>query len=211
MNDESYIIKDWAIVTVPRVGSHYLQERIFQHTGKLIVKYHEPKPQTWGYAINGLLKSNNRFWSGLDVDKLKIITIVRDPKDLLTSHVSLSIKQKDKRFTMDDNSTLNLDHLKDLVEKYRDHYIELEETSTIVIHYNQLTSSPFEVTSAVAKSLGIDIVTDKYQTNLLDSEGYAVSSKQLSQYDDVKNVINDMDLSDFYQAYNKILSRVITL
>lgn len=211
MNDESHIIKDWAITTVPRVGSHYLQERIFQHTGKLIVKYHESKPQTWGYAIKGLLKRNNRFWSGLEVDKLKLITIVRDPKDLLTSHIALSIKQKDTRFVMDDDFSLNLDNIKGLIDKSCEQYIELEKISTIVIGYDQLVSFPFEVTLAVANILGIDIITDKYETRLEDSEGYSVSSKELPQYNNIKNVINDMDLSDFYQAYNKILSRVITL
>ncbi len=211
MNDESYIIKDWAITTVSRVGSHYLQERIFQHTGKLIVKYHEPKPQTWGYAIKGLLNRNNRFWSGLEVDKLKMITIVRDPKDLLTSHIALSIKQKDTRFVMDDDFSLNLDNIKGLIDKSCEQYIELEKISTIVIGYDQLVSFPFEVTLAVANILGIDIITDKYETRLEDSAGYSVSSKELPQYNDIKNLINDMDLSDFYQAYNKILSRVITL
>lgn len=211
MNDDSYIIKDWAIVTLPRVGSHYLQERIFAHTGKLIVKYHEPKPQTWGYAIKGLLKRNNRFWSGLEVDKLKLITIVRDPKDLLISHIALSIKQKDTRFVMEDNFSLNLDNIKGLIDKSCKQYLELEEISSIVIDYNQLVLFPFEITSAVANILEIDIITDKYETRLADSEGYSVSSKELPQYDDVKNVINDMDLSDFYQAYNKILSRAITL
>jgi len=211
MDDDSYIIKDWAIVTVPRVGSHYLQERIFAHTGKLIVKYHEPKPQTWGYAIKGLLKRDTRFWSGLQVDKLKIITIVRDPKDLLTSHVSLAIKQRHKGFIVDDENPLNIDNIKILAEEYRDNYLKLEKSSVIVIHYDQLISFPFEVTSAIANRMGIDIVTDKYETSLVDFDDYVVSSKQLPEYNDIKNIINDIDISDFYQAYDKISSRVIAL
>lgn len=209
MNDDSYIIKDWAIATVPRVGSHYLQERIFAHTGKLVIKYHEPKLQTWGYAIDGLLKGNNRFWSGLEVDKLKLITIVRDPKELLASHVSLAIKQKHKGFIITEDSPLNFENINALAEEYCSHYLELEKSSTIVIDYNELISFPFEVTSAIAHRIGIDIITDEYQTKLVDFDDYVVSSKQLPQYNDIKNIINDMDMSNFYQAYDKILSRVL--
>lgn len=211
MNNDSYIIKDWAIVTVPRVGSHYLQERIFAHTGKLVVKYHEPKLQTWGYAIEGLLKTNARFWSGLEVDKLKLITIVRDPKDLLISHVSLAVRQRHEGFIIDEETPLNVDNIRALAEKYRDHYIELEKSSTIVIDYNQLISSPFEVITALAQRLGIEIITDKYQTKLVDFDDYVVSSKELPEYNYSKNIINEMDLSDFYQAYYKILPKGMVL
>lgn len=211
MNDDSYIIKDWAIVTVPRVGSHYLQERIFAHTGKLVIKYHEPKPQTWGYAIEGLLKNNSRFWSGLDAENLKLITIVRDPKDLLVSHVSLAVRQRHEGFVIDEETPLNVDNIRALAQKYRDHYLELEKSSSIVIDYNKLISSPFEVTAAIAHRLGIDIITDKYQTKLVDFDNYLVSSKELPEYTYSKNIINEMDLSDFYQAYYQILPKSIVL
>jgi hypothetical protein len=55
----------YSIVTIPRTGSHYLQERLLQHTGVLIQKYHDPQPT-------------------------KIITIARDPKDTLASDLSMS-------------------------------------------------------------------------------------------------------------------------
>jgi hypothetical protein len=55
----------YSIVTIPRTGSHYLQERLLQHTGVLIHKYHEEQPT-------------------------KIITIARDPKDTLASDLSMS-------------------------------------------------------------------------------------------------------------------------
>lgn len=211
MYDNSYILKDWAIVTVPRVGSHYLQERIFVHTGKLIIKYHEPKFQTWGYAIKGLLGPNTRFWSGLEVEKLKLITIVRDPKDLLVSHVSLAIKQRHEGFIIDENNPLNIDNVISLAEKYSNDYLELEKNSTIVVSYDQLMLFPFEVISAIAHSMGIDVITDKYETQLVDFDDYTVSSKQLPHYDDIRNIIKEMDLSNFYQAYHKILSKSIIL
>ena len=55
----------YSIVTVPRTGSHYLQERLLQHTGVLIYKYHNPQPN-------------------------KIITIARDPRDTIASDLSMA-------------------------------------------------------------------------------------------------------------------------
>lgn len=211
MYDYSYIIKDWAIVTVPRVGSHYLQERIFAHTNKLVMKYHEPEFQTWGYAIDGLLKPNTRFWTGLELDKLKLITIVRDPQDLLVSHVALAARQGHDGFIINEETPLNVDNIISLAQKFCSDYLELEKISTIVIDYNKLISHPFEVVSAIADRMEISIVTDEYQSQLVDSGDYFVSSKGLPEYTYSKNIIRHIDLSDFYNAYNKILSKSMAL
>jgi hypothetical protein len=55
----------YSIVTIPRTGSHYLQERLLQHTGVLIHKYHKSQPT-------------------------KIITIARDPKQTIASDLSMA-------------------------------------------------------------------------------------------------------------------------
>jgi LPS sulfotransferase NodH len=209
MYDDSHIIKDWAIVTVPRVGSHYLQERVFAHTGKVILKYHEPKLQNWGYASSGLLKNYDQLWSGLEVDKLKIITIARDPKELLTSEVTLATKQSN----LTESLSLSMEEIKELADKFSNHYLKLEEISDIVIDYNQLISFPFDLICSIADRLKVKIITSEYKTNLKDyaPSGYLVSSKKAIQYDMVKKAIEEIDLSNFYEAYNKILSRSIIL
>lgn len=210
MNNALNIVKDWAIVTVPRTGSHYLQERIFAHTGHIVLKYHEPKPQTWGYAIEGLLNNNARFWSGLEIDQLKMITIARDPKDLLTSDIVMSIKQKHKNF--EDISLIKVEDIKNKAEEYCNHYIKLLDQSRIIIDYDQLISLPFEVTCYIAQNLGIKILNDKYKTNLKDhANGYVVSSKNTPEYDIIKEIIKKVDLSDFYKIYNKMLLKSIIL
>lgn len=213
MNDNADIIKDWAIVTVPRVGSHYLQERIFVHTGKLVLKYHDPKFQTWGYESAGLLGNYDRVRSGLELDKLKLITIARDPKDLLTSEITMGIKHVYNNLATNENLSLTIENVKELADKYYNHYLKLEEFSDIVIDYNQLISFPFDVTCAIANRLKIEIIANEYKTNLKDNidGGYMVSSRKASQYYMVKNVVEKTDLSNFYEAYNKILSKSITL
>jgi hypothetical protein len=209
MNDTLNIIKDWAIVTVPRTGSHYLQERIFVHTGHIVLKYHEPKPQTWGYAIEGLLDNNARFWIGLEIDQLKMITIARDPKDLIISDIAMAIKQKHRNF--EDISLLKIKDIQDRVNEYCDHYIKLLNYSTIIIDYDQLVSYPFEITCHIANLLNIKIITEKYKTNLKDRDGYMVSSKNVSDYDVIKVAVDQVDLSKIYEAYYKIKSKCIFL
>lgn len=215
------IIKDWIIITVPRVGSHYLQERIFVHTNKaLVLKYHEPVLQTWGYANPGLL-DNSRFWSGLDANNLKVITIVRDPKDLLISDVAMGLyhhftrnglsesKFKDTfLYEFDQNIEENL---KNRVDKYSNDYSKLESLSSIIIDYNDLVSFPFEVTCFVANRIGIEIMTDEYKPVGLDKNKFLVSSKNIPEYDIAKDILKDLDLSKFYEAYDKIKSKCIYL
>ena len=55
----------YSIVTIPRTGSHYLQERLLQHTGVLIHKHHNAQPT-------------------------KVITIARDPKHTIASDLSMA-------------------------------------------------------------------------------------------------------------------------
>ena len=54
----------YSIVTVPRTGGHYLQERISQHTNVEIPRHHE-------------------------IQNNKMITMARDPIDFLTSSVAM--------------------------------------------------------------------------------------------------------------------------
>jgi hypothetical protein len=210
MNDALNIVKDWAIVTVPRTGSHYLQERLFVHTGHVVLKYHEPKPQTWGYAIGGLLNNNARFWSGLEIGQLKMITIARDPKDLLISDITMAIKQKHRNF--EDISLLQIKDIQDRANQYCDHYTKLSSQSKIIVDYDQLVSYPFETTCHIANLLNIKIITEKYKTKLKDyKNGYMVSSKNASGYDVIKEAVDQVDLFKFYEAYDKIKSKCISL
>jgi hypothetical protein len=217
------IIKDWVIITVPRVGSHYLQERIFVHTDKaLVLKYHEPIIQKWGYATSKFIDQEKHWWSGLDTDNLKVITIARDPKDLLVSDIAMGINQELNR---KEESTPELrdtylqfyrynfeeKKLKNRVDKYTNDYLKLESLSSIVIDYDDLVSFPFEVTCFITDRMGIEIKTDQYQKTNLDKNKYLVSSKNIPEYDVAKEIVNDLDLSNFYEAYDKIRSKCISL
>jgi len=254
------ILKDWVIITVPRVGSHYLQERIYAHTNKaLVLKYHEPVLQTWRYANEGLLDDTSlpkdifsgtrlddrplpehiwhvnrrsRFWSGLDINNLKVITVARDPKDLLTSDIAMAVnkevnqkqdkieKQSPYDFVREEIRTFYVNLYRDLfydkrlqerVDKYTEDYLKLEILSNTIIDYNDLVSFPYEVTCAIAGRMGLEIVTDEYKPVGLDKNNFLVSSKNIPEYDIAKEAVDKLDLSKFYEAYNKIKSKCISL
>lgn len=214
------ILRDWVIITVPRVGSHYLQERIFVHTNKtLILKYHEPIMQKWGYANPGLLKQGQRYWSGLDMDNLKVITVARKPKDLIISDIAMAlnrhIKNKDEElreiYLQFYKHELDSERIQDRVDKYTEDYIKLESLSSIIIDYNDLISSPYEVTCAIANRIGVEIITDEYKPVQLDKNKFLISSKNIPEYEVAQEAIEKVDLSKFDEAYEKIKSKCISL
>lgn len=228
------ILKDWVIITIPRVGSHYLQQRIFCHTKKtLVLKYHEPIMQKWGHANPGLLGQGQSFWSGLDVDNLKVITIARNPKDLLTSDIAMAIKEIVDRFyknNIEKKSPYDFvreelrqqylesyperfesEKIQDRVNKYTEDYIKLESISNIVIDYNDLVSYPYEVTCAIANRIGIEIITNEYKPVNLDTNKFLVSSKDIPEYEVAQKIVEKVDLSKFDEAYEKIKSKCISL
>lgn len=214
------ILKDWVIITVPRVGSHYLQERIFVHTDKILVlKYHEPIVQTWGYASPGLLGEVDRYWSGLDTDNLKVITIARQPKDLIVSDIAMAINRELNQKEPKLRETylefykyeMNSERLQGRVDKYANDYLQLEGMSSIIIDYEDLTSSPYEVTCDIADRMGLEIVTNEYKPVGLDKNKFLVSSKNIPEYDVAKDIVSNLDLSKLYESYNKIKSKCISL
>lgn len=214
------ILKDWVIITVPRVGSHYLQERIFVHTNKtLILKYHEPTIQKWGYANPGLLEQGQRYWSGLDIDNLKVITVARQPKDLIVSDIAMAInrdldqKEPSLRESLLQFYKYDIDseRLQGRINKYSNDYLQLEGMSSIIIDYEDLISSPYEVTCAIADRMGIEIVTDEYKPVGLDKNNFLVSSKNIPEYDVARDIVSNLDLSKFDEAYEKIKSKCISL
>lgn len=214
------ILKDWVIITVPRVGSHYLQERIFVHTNKtLILKYHEPTMQKWEDSNPGLLEDGDRFWSGLDMDSLKVITVARKPKDLIISDIAMrlygNIKNKDEEFRenylQSYKQGVYSEKIQDRVDKYTEDYVKLESLSSIIIDYNDLVSSPYEVTCAIANRIGVEIITNEYKPIQLDKNNFLVSSKNIPEYEVAQEAIEKVDLSKFDEAYEKIKSKCISL
>jgi hypothetical protein len=181
------ISKDYSIVTMARVGSFYLQDRILQHTGVYIKKYHT-------------LKDN------------KMITVVRDPIDMLTSKLAMT--------AFYDKNNETLDHIRNSSQGIRDlqvyreglRKIDIEKDFDIIIDYRDLMSNPFETTKAISHLINLPIINEEYKENTIKDNPkdlHLVSSKMVEGYAEIKEYVEKLDLSDLYEAYHKALDKCI--
>jgi hypothetical protein len=181
--------REYSIVTAPRVGSYYLQDRILQHTGIYIKKYHNVKDN-------------------------KMITIARDPVEMLTSKLSMTA------FYDKNNETLN--HIRNSKENTKDLDAYLDSLSKanldtnfyIVIDYRDLIDEPLKTTKSVANMLNLPIVSEKYKEgNIKDrsENSHLVTSKNVSDYEEIKSYVEQLDLSKLYDLYNKALTKCINI
>jgi hypothetical protein len=182
------VSKEYSICTVPRVGSFYLQDRIIQHTGVYIKKYHS-------------LKNN------------KMITIVRDPIDTITSKLAMTAfyDKKNETMTQIRNKKQNT---KDL-----DIYLESldradAEDFYIVIDYNDLVTRPFETTTTLADIMNLPIINKDYKENNIreyKENSHIISSKKVDEYEEIKSYVESLDLSRLHDSYNEALARCIKI
>jgi hypothetical protein len=183
---------EYSIVTLPRVGSHYIQDRILQHTG-LLVKRH------------------------LSLQDNKMITIVRDPVEVLTSDLTR------KCFYDTSNSTLSMitnDILRtESLNCYAKYFTGIDDMDVIdrfytIIDYRNLTEFPFETTKALAKKMNVEVINEKYENGHIKdnpNDRHIVSSKNVKEYDMIKKYVESTDLSKVYDVYNAMLDRCLKI
>lgn len=173
---------DYSIVTIPRSGSHYLQDRIVQHTGVFLRKSHE-------------LQNN------------KMITIIRDPIDFLSSFVAREAVFYRESF----DNFLSSPSKYCFSDWFTENDIDIVDNFEIIIKYESLINSPFETVKKIADKMSIEIIEDRYKSNLVDQpyREYIVSSKNIKEYNKIRKIIKEQDLSRTYEIYNKFLAKAI--
>lgn len=174
---------EYSIVTFPRVGSYYLQDRILQHTGVYVKKYHNIK--------------NN-----------KMITIARDPADSLTSKLAMSVFYDKSDEIIQDirNNKITKD-----VEEYFDGAKNVYPSKDFyaIIDYRDLMEHPLETTMALADIMNLTITTKDYKENSIKEKpeiSHLVSSKKVDEYKEIKDYVEKLDLSLLYNFYNRAIS-----
>lgn len=173
---------EYSIVTVPRTGSHYLQDRIEQHTGVYVRKYHH-------------LQDN------------KMITIVRDPVDFISSYVSMDAlyyKGSLDRFLAEPDKYCFSDW-------FSKNDIALVDSFDIIVRYESLTDFPLETITKIAEKMSLEIIEPRYKSNVKDMlhRNYVASSKNLKEYDRIRKIVEQQDLTRTYEIYNKFLAKAI--
>lgn len=178
-----YPTSEYSIVTIPRTGSHYLQDRIEQHTGVYVKKSHS-------------LQNN------------KMITIVRDPIDFLSSYVAMDALYYKKG---------SIDHFLSSPEKYcfsdwfTDNDLEIVDNFDIIVRYESLINSPLETVRKIADKMSIEVTEDRYKSNVTDMpyRNHVASSKNFNKYDIIRQIVEQQDLTRTYEIYNKFLAKAM--
>lgn len=184
----SQVSKEYSICTPPRSGSYYLQDRILQHTGVYVKKYHTAK--------------NN-----------KMITIIRDPVDMVTSKLAMTA------FFDKNNETIDEIRNKKLTRDLEEYYISLKKVNIdkdfyIIIDYKDLIQYPFKTTLAVSNMMNLPIINKEYVDNLIEKNlerNHLISSKSVPCYEEIKSYVEKLDLSESYNFYNMAISNCIKI
>lgn len=174
---------EYSIVTIPRSGSHYLQDRIEQHTGIYVKKSHE-------------LQNN------------KMITIVRDPVDFLSSYVAMDALYY-KQGSIDD--FLSSPRKYCFSNWFTENDMDIVDRFDIIVKYESLINYPLETTTKIADKMSVKIIEHRYKNNVTDKayRNHVKTSKNLKNYDTIRKVIEEQDLSKTYEIYNKFLEKAI--
>ena len=178
------------LVTFPRSGSHYFDELIYKEAGIHIEKSH---------TINLLFDKNNN-------KQRKLITIVRDPVDSITSYSAYEQSNAGPRPLFATETRVN-----QLLTEYILMHNFLYDYADYVIDFNDLVSNPDDVTIKILSLLEIDAEDYIFfATSPIEySENYLASSKILSSYD--KNLLNKFNFDSCYFYYNRILEKKIII
>ena len=178
-----YPTSEYSIVTIPRTGSHYLQDRIEQHTGVYVKRSHE-------------LQNN------------KMITIVRDPIDFLSSYVAMDALYF-KEGSLD--NFLSSPNRYCFSDWFTENDMDIVDNFDIIVKYESLINSPLETVKKIAEKMSIEVIENRYKNNIVDQtyRNHVVSSKNIKGYDKIRQIIEEQDLSRTYDIYNKFLAKAI--
>lgn len=173
------------LVTFPRSGSHFFAKLIYKKT-----KFNLQRSHTVNIAF------------GYDNSKIKkIVTIIRDPKDTITSLIAL------------ENGLgyyIKNDRINEIITEYILFYNFLLQEADYVIDFKDLITYPDIVVDKMLELLEIDEKTYlKYPDDTYyDAVGLAKeSSKSIPGYEDVD--LDSFNLNLCYLYYEKLLSKAI--
>lgn len=183
-NSTAKSVINWAppavcLITYPRSGSNYFAEYFNQLTGVHISKSHDVD-----YARGR-----------------KIITIVRNPIDCMTSRTAMICETEKIKNFLDLPKVLGKD-----IEDYEDFYTRIISEASIFIDYEKFIVSPKETMLKVLDKLDISYNITDYTQTLGERVGYIISSKETGMYNSIKDYYEKQDNQTLFDLYNKALS-----
>lgn len=202
------IKSDIIIATYPRSGSHFLQNSIQYSTGALILKTHEP------------------------VYDKKVISIIRNPLDSISSSVSMHgldrtiIKSNKDVFVNIPYNGTGIDRF--ITKSKTDYqtfynYLNSLNNNEIILKYEDLVSDMDLVIDFLCKEIKFvknfkvdkDVIYNHIYNHIEKNgvtPGYSLTSTKNKDYDKVYNMLkNDTDIKKLNDLYDSVLTKSIIL
>lgn len=171
------------LTTYPRCASHFLVDYLEQ---LLDIKF---TIRHGGENFNFSVYENQKFLKTHDIDKSKKnqVSIVRDPLSSISSMISM-----DNNFS---NSNL-MEIARRNLTRYIEYYAYLLKYVDMIYTYEDVINKTKQVTEDISARISLDIVSYEYKSRLTrDSieNKHVRSSKNLSNYEECKNVVSSFD------------------
>jgi hypothetical protein len=136
-----------------------------------------------------------------------MITIVRDPVDFISSYVAMDALYYEgslERFLAEPEKYCFGDW-------FGQNDIALVDRFDIIVKYESLTDSPLETITKIAEKMSLEIIEPRYKSNVTDMphRNYLASSKNFKEYDRIRKIVEQQDLTRTYQIYHKFLTKAI--
>lgn len=130
-----------------------------------------------------------------------LISILRDPIDVMASKLTMDIHYER------DGKTLEWCFI-EAKKQYLSFFHHIIKNASLLIKYEDLINNMDKVLEAISKNLGVPIV-DGVVPQTVDKPDvfHLASSKTSHVYQECYQFILQQDMSDFYEVYNKALSK----
>jgi hypothetical protein len=174
-----------AIVTYPRTGSHYLQLLLSSSFGEIIEKFHFYQKETMG--------SLSRYDC--------LISTVRNPIDSMSSMLTM------ESFFFENKEDLYV-HINKVMNRYIEVYLEFHENAKekvdILFDYEDIDKKRNELVSYVSNKTNKKIINNDYSHVVVNNikNKYLASSKMSEQYEEIKKIVTEKNLSSCFDVYN---------
>lgn len=194
-------------ITFPRSGVNFITRAIAEQTGVSIEYQHN------FYATLGKGQTTRLIDSTEDY----IINIVRNPADSMASWLSM-------QYERDDTSLINNGYIKITktihIPKYINLYKQLfSHDNVIFIDYNDFNDNLHLILKKLYKILKLEIINNHLDVehlkismiNEAKEKYYLYGSKNYSKYQEIRETLDTIDLSQCYDLYYKALERCIKI
>jgi hypothetical protein len=174
-----------AIVTYPRTGSNYLQALLSSSLGAKADRFHFYKSETMSNV------------SGYDCS----ISTVRNPIDAISSISTMEsfFLKNEEDFNPYINKVIDKN-----IEIYLEFYKNAKEKIDILFNYEDIDTKRNELVTYLSNKTNKKIVSTDYNHVVSDNikDKYLASSKECEEYEAVKKIVTEKNLSSCFDIYN---------